>query len=345
MIRWIRIAVFAALTAAAVCLLGAPTLTQQNLPGSSPVPSPGSREHTLLFVGDVMLSRGVGAKMQAKGDWAFPFHALAETLRSADLTYGSLECPISDQGRDLHHLFSFRADPRALQGLEEAGFDVVSQANNHAYDWGPAALLDSLARLRAAGIRPVGAGQNDLEAHYPVVVDLGDVKVAFLAYVNVEPREAAAAVDRPGVAWLDPERVLADIRFARPLADLIVVCPHWGSEYAAEPMREQVRLAQRMIDAGADLIVGSHPHVAQPLDQYHGRWIAYSLGNFIFDQWPGATRRGLMLKVIVRDKQIAELTMLPITINPNFQATLAVGETAGSKTAPARRISKTVRAQ
>jgi poly-gamma-glutamate capsule biosynthesis protein CapA/YwtB (metallophosphatase superfamily) len=285
-------------------------------------PAPEERELTLLFVGDVMLSRGVGARMKAKDDWNLPFEEVADTLRSADLRFCNLECPISDRGHNLHHLYSFRADPLALEGLKAAGFNVVSQANNHSDDWGLAALLDSLERLRAAGIHPVGAGQNALEAHYPVVVNVSGLRVAFLAYVEIDPKEATAGVDRPGVAWLDPPQVLADIRFARALADLIIVCPHWGVEYALKPTRDQVEFAHRMIDAGADLIVGSHPHVVQPLETYHERWIAYSLGNFVFDQKNAATHRGLMLKVTVRGKQIAAVTPVPININHSFQAVL-----------------------
>jgi len=317
------------------------------VPSSSlPVtPLPGAGDRTLLFVGDVMLSRGVGAKMRVEKDWCYPFHEVAGTLRAADLTYANLECPISDQGRNLHHLYSFRADPQTLEGLKEAGFGVVSQANNHAYDWGPAALLDSLERLQAAGIRTVGAGQNDLEAHYPAIVDVGGLKVGFLAYVGIEPREATAEVDRPGVAWLEPERVLADIRFARPLVDVLVVCPHWGVEYAPKARLEEVKLARSMIDAGADVIVGSHPHVVQPLEQYHGRWIAYSLGNFIFDQKPLPTQRGLMLKVMVRDRKISEVTPIPIAINHEFQAVLAPPREPLPNLILANQSSKTARAQ
>ena len=258
--------------------------------------APERREYTLLFTGDVMLSRAVGSRMEAQKDWSLPFHLIADTLRSADLRYCNLECPVSDRGRNLHHLYSFRADPRVIEGLKAAGFNVVSQANNHTYDWGPEALLDSLERLRAAGIQPVGAGQNILAAHYPLLVNVGGLRIAFLAYVDIDPKEAAAGVDRPGVAWLDPAQALADIRFARPLADLVIVCPHWGVEYALKPTRDQVELAHQMIDAGADMIVGSHPHVVQPVEKYHDHWIAYSLGNFIFDQQNPNTHRGLMLQ-------------------------------------------------
>ena len=325
-----RIVFLAAMAVGGWCVLSPLTPPQvatprPAIPAKTPaVPAaPEGREYTLLFTGDVMLSRAVGLRMAAQKDWSLPFHLIADTLRSADLRYCNLECPVSDRGRNLHHLYSFRADPRAIEGLKTTGFNVVSQANNHTYDWGPEALLDSLDRLRAAGIRPVGAGQNVLAAHYPLLVNVGGLRVAFLAYVDIDPKEAAAAVDRPGVAWLDPAQTLADIRFARPLADLVIVCPHWGAEYALKPTRDQVELAHQMIDAGADLIVGSHPHVVQPLENYHDHWIAYSLGNFVFDQHNPATHRGLMLRVTVRDKQIAEVLPIVIKINSRFQAALA----------------------
>ncbi len=308
---------------------------------------PAPRERTLLFVGDVMLSRGVGAKMKSESDWTYPFQKIADTLAAADLTFANLEGPVSDVGHNQYHLYSFRADPRAIEGLKHAGFDVLSVANNHMYDWGAPALLDTLRRLREAGIVPVGAGANDLEAHYPQLIDLAGLKLAFLAYVNVAPKTAIAAPDRPGVAWLEPDRVLADIRFARPLADLVVVALHWGSEYAAQSQPNQVELAHQMIDAGADLVVSSHAHVVQPVEQYRGRWIAYSLGNFVFDQRPGPTRRGIMLKVRLVDKQIAEVTSVPISIDGAFQAVLTPPEELAREALRAGRESKAkaVRAQ
>jgi len=318
-----------------------------------------------------MLSRHVGAVMKARQDWDYPFRKVAPMLRAADLAFANLECPVSDTGHDLHHLYSFRADPRVIEGLQHAGFRVLSVANNHMDDWDRPALLDTVRRLRGAGLVPVGAGANLGEAHYPVFVtcppgshcrkwklgtenwkletrnskletreeagltsrrrvsnfefpissfEFPALKIAFLAYVDIEPKEAAASRARAGVAWLDPDRVLADIRFARNLADLVVVSVHWGVEYAPRPLREQVQWAHEMIDAGADLVVGGHPHVVQPLEEYHGHWIAYSLGNFVFDQkWP-VTHHGLMLKVTVSGKQITRVTPVPITIDEKMQA-------------------------
>lgn len=281
--------------------------------------------HTLLFVGDVMLVRSVSARMKTLGDWDYPFEKIAPTLRAADLLFGNLECPISDAGRDLHHLYSFRADPHALQGLAYAGFKVLSVANNHIDDWDAPALVDTLSRLRLARIVPIGAGIDDAAAHRAALVSVGDAKIAFLAYVNIPPLSARAQKDQPGVAWLDPDRAVSDIRAARPFADILVVSLHWGTEYAEKPAPDQIALAHRLIDAGGDLIVGAHPHVAQPVEHYRGArdgWIAYSLGNFVFDQNDSATRHGLMLKVVVEGKRIADVTPVPIVID-NFQAHVA----------------------
>jgi len=345
------------------------------------LPKPVPQERTLLLAGDVMLSRHVGEAMVARQDWDYPFRKIAPVLRGVDLAFANLECPISDTGRDLHHLYSFRADPRAIEGLNYAGFLVLSLANNHTDDWDRPALLDTVRRLREAGLVPVGAGANLSEAHCPAFVtcppgspcrpladrtskleirnskfetrnsrlaprkqsmrggefrfssfDLrpsnsiarapDNLTIAFLAYVDVKPEEAAATRMRAGVAWLDPDLALADIRFARRLADLVIVSVHWGVEYARSPAKEQVDWARQMIDAGADLVVGSHPHVVQPLEEYRGHWIAYSLGNFVFDQpWP-ITRQGLMLKVTVNGKRITRVVPMPTTID-EMQADLA----------------------
>jgi poly-gamma-glutamate capsule biosynthesis protein CapA/YwtB (metallophosphatase superfamily) len=304
-------------------VLAAFLLLSACIPVAGQESSPPARDYNLVFVGDIMLSRGVGRRMVAENDFAYPFQLIRETLAEADLTFANLECPVSDQGKEKGHLYSFRADPKSLEGLLTAGIDVVSVANNHMYDWGPDALLDTVSRLRAAGIRPVGAGSNDLEAHYPQLIQVGDLRLAFLTYVEIPPEYATAAPGKPGVAWLEPERVLADIRFARPLADIVIVSPHWGVEYARKPTPKHVELAHRIIDAGADLLVGTHPHVIQPVEEYNGHWIAYSLGNFIFDQKAPGTNRGLMLKVRVVNKKVAEVVQVPISISTESQASLA----------------------
>lgn len=322
--------------AAATLILAAVGLVSLPTPARvAPAPQP-PVEQTLLFTGDVMLSRSVGRRIAAEGDWSYPFRRIAPTLGQADFVFGNLECPVSDVGQDLHHKYSFRADPRVIEGLKFAGFRVMSLANNHMDDWDLPALEDTVARLRAAGIQPVGAGSNAMEAHYPVLYDLHGVRLAFLAYVGIPPEGATADPSRSGVAWLDLDRVLSDIRFAKPLADLVVVSLHWGVEYQPRPETRQVAWAHAMIDAGADLVVGSHPHVVQPLETYHGRWVVYSLGNFIFDQRSPETHRGELLKVRLRDKDIVEVTTVPIQIDPTFQAVLRPADEASDVSPPQR---------
>jgi poly-gamma-glutamate capsule biosynthesis protein CapA/YwtB (metallophosphatase superfamily) len=293
---------------------------QSEVPPASEHAAPSVPEtRTLLFVGDVMLSRTVGKKMLAEGDWSWPFRLIAPRLRAADFVFGNLECPVSDVGRDLHHVYSFRADPRALEGLTYAGFTAVSVANNHTDDWDRPALIDTTRRLLEAGILPVGAGRDEAAARTPQIVDLPGLRLALLAYVGVDPHDAAAGPKRAGVAWLDPAAVVEDVRAARPRADLVIVSLHWGAEYAARPSREQVELAHAIIDAGAELVVGAHPHVIEPLEHYHRAWIAYSLGNFVFDQHDPPTHHGVMLQVAVTGKTVAAVTPVPILINSSFQ--------------------------
>jgi poly-gamma-glutamate capsule biosynthesis protein CapA/YwtB (metallophosphatase superfamily) len=319
---WIRCSALSVFSLAGALWIGPVDQPPPARPPSKQAPP----ERTLLFVGDVMLSRSVGRKIKAEGDWTYPFQKIGDTLRSADVAFGNLECPVSDVGHDLHHLYSFRADPAVIAGLKFAGFQAMSVANNHMYDWDRPALLDTVRRLREAEILPVGAGANDLDAHYPRILDAGGLRLAFLGYVAIPPREAAAGVNQPGVAWLEPDRAVADVRFARPLADVVIVSLHWGVEYASKPAAKQVEIAHRLIDAGADFVVGGHPHVVQRIEQYHRRWIAYSLGNFIFDQHSPGTHHGMMLKATVVGGQVASVEQIRITIDDSYQASLTPQE-------------------
>lgn len=267
---------------------------------------------TLLFVGDVMLSRGIEAivKKYGRGDWRYPFLNVAETIQTADLVFGNLEGPISSRGKNQGSEYSFRAQPEAVEGLKFAGFDVLSLANNHIIDWGPEALADTIEILKANGIHPVGAGRDRREANEPLVVKVKNTKLAFLAYTTLFPKS------------FELERVKAKIKEIKTskLADLIILSLHWGEEYAKQPSAEQIAIGHKLIEAGADLIVGHHPHVVQEMEYYKGGWIAYSLGNFVFDQnFDEATSRGLMLKVIVQNKEIKGVEEILIKFTKTFQ--------------------------
>lgn len=280
----------------------------------------GEPSATMLFAGDIMLSRSVGKIMEKRADWSYPFHRVGELLGGADLAFANLENPISRRGQNVGSIYSFRADPRAADGLVYAGFDVLSLANNHIGDYGAEALVDTLAILEENGIAYAGAGRDYGEAYRPVVRDVRGVRVAFLAYTNLLPRAAHAPNSKPAVAYLDMDAVKSGIAAARELADIIVVSFHWGEEYHTRRSASQEEIAKAAVDAGASLVVGHHPHVAQEVERYKDGYIAYSLGNFVFDQnFSPDTSRGLLLKVTLRGKRIESVETSTVFFTPEFQ--------------------------
>ena len=287
-------------------------------PPQAETPSP----YTLVFVGDAMLSRGVDYMVQkyGAGDFRYPFLKIADELQKVDFLFGNLEGPISERGADQGSIYSFRANPKVVAGLQFVGFDAMSVANNHIFDWGRDALVDTLSVLAINGIKPVGAGRNYADANTPVRFVLHDTRFTLFSYTNLYPKSLEATADRPGISSFDLERAKERIRAVRSEADIVIVSFHWGEEYQTHSNALQQKIARTLIDAGADLIVGHHPHVVQEIEQYKGGWIMYSLGNFVFDQnFSDDTRKGLMAKVTVRDKKIERLEPIEIKFTNTFQ--------------------------
>ncbi len=275
----------------------------------------------LLFGGDIMLSRYIGEMMAQRQDYNFPYAQIKSTLAKADLVVANLEGPISNLGKSAGHLYSFRADPRASQGLKNAGIDVLSVANNHLFDYGSVAFVDTLKNLREAGLNYVGGGNNWTEAHQGNYQEINGVKITLLAYTDLLPEDEAASGNQAGFAYLDLDQMAQDIKAAKAKSDLVLVSFHWGQEYETRHNKQQEKVALAAIAAGADLIVGHHPHVVQDIDVYGGVSVAYSLGNFIFDQnFPASdTRNGLMLKVSIADKKIKTVESQVINFNQDYQ--------------------------
>ncbi len=246
-----------------------------------PPPPPPPPKVEMVFVGDIMLDRLPG---QAVAGGADPFVSFAGVLEGADLAVGNLECVIATRGEPVPKLYNFRCHPRNVPLLARY-FDAVSVANNHSGDYGKEAFVEQLDLLDQGGVPYFGGGRNEQEAHAPLILERNGIRVALLGYNEVELRSYAAGPDTPGLAWSEDDRVVADIRAARARADLVVVYPHWGLEYHREPSERQRALARKMIDAGADLVVGAHPHVTQTVEYYKHGLIVYSLGNFVFDDF------------------------------------------------------------
>jgi D-alanyl-D-alanine carboxypeptidase len=284
--------------------------------------------YSLLFTGDIMMNRGVEQviEQQGNGDWTFPFRFVADAIREADLSFGNLEGPVSDKGANVGSAYSFRMNPQTADALASVGFDVVSLANNHIGDWSREALEDTMRRLHRAKVGYAGAGWNSNETFQPVVYDVRGARVGYLAFSDVGPTWLAADEALSGVAALPAgtagiSLVEKTVLQAAPSADILVVSFHFGKEYSAVPNARQVALAHAAIDAGARVVAGHHPHVVQNVEEYNGGVIAYSLGNFVFDQnFSPETMEGLMLKVeFDSENTIAAVIPIPVKMNEYYQ--------------------------
>ena len=285
--------------------------------------------YTIFLAGDVMLDRGVAMRVEqyGNGDWRFPWQFVAGRLRLFDLVFLNHEGVMSDVGQDAGGVYSFNFPLAALDGLLFAGVDVVSLANNHSFDWGGDALCDTGRRLRAHGISTVGAGCDYTEANAPVVRTFPDgSSVGFLGYTSFYPN-GAADEDSPGISEYSVERMRADILALADVVDVIVVSLHWGEEYQSQSNAEQQQVGRMLIDAGADIIAGHHPHTIQEVEEYNGGWIVYSLGNFIFDQYfSRETMEGLTAIVVVQGGEVVSLTTEKVVLNTQFQPMFGVGQ-------------------
>jgi len=303
---------------------------------------------SLAAVGDIMLSRKVGRYIDQNGT-DYPVREVAGRLAQADITFGNLESPIGTGGRRLPGKgIWFRAEPWTVSSLVYSGFDVVSVANNHALDYDSEAFLETLSNLKDNNIRSVGGGENIVEARKPAIIEENGLKIGFLAYSEMAdiiwsfqyPRRLMAEEDQAGIAPAaatgitdvdtDPhiQAVLEDVKKLVPKADVVIVSLHWGQEYNYEPLDYQRQFAYRLIDAGVDLIVGHHPHTLQGLERYKQGLIAYSLGNFIFDQsFSQQTSEGLMLEAVLSPVGVKTATISPVLIK-DAQAQVAEGEAA-----------------
>lgn len=275
----------------------------------------------IYAVGDIMLDRGVKYMVykHGNGDYSFPFKKIAPFLKKADIVFGNLESQISDKGYKIGTVNSFRVEPKAALGLKYAGFDIVSVANNHSFDYTAAALKDSFSRLDEAGIKYVGGGANEDEAFGLKVIEANNTKIGFLAYCSVGAKGWAATDKSPGIAFLSDdniERIKGDIQRAKEQVDVLIVTSHSGEEYQTEENEYQRNLYQSFIESGADVVLGHHPHVMQPLKGN----IMYSLGNFVFDQgFSLNTMKGSLLEITIENKKVTDINQKLIKMNEYFQ--------------------------
>jgi poly-gamma-glutamate synthesis protein (capsule biosynthesis protein) len=297
-------------------------------------------EWTMDVVGDIGLGRSIYTGMVAHHDFDYPFEAFQGELKSADLAVANLECALSDQHAVVTDSgMTFVAPVKAAQGLKDAGIDAVSVANNHSYNGGPGGFTDTLAALNDLGVKPFGGGNNAAEAHKARIINVKGVRVGLLGYSAIVGSNPAGA-GTPGMAFIsmapwgplnetDVTHMEQDIRAAKKQADVVIPYFHWGTEYTHDANADQRSVAHRAIEAGADVVLGSHPHWTQGVEWYNGRLIAYSLGNFIFDQaWGDETKRSAILKMTFSGKRLQSAEFLPYDIVDNSKPQPAAADSA-----------------
>ncbi len=253
----------------------------------------------LAFAGDIMLDRGVRSSVIKNygGDYSILFEKLS-ALKKADISFANLEGPASDQGADRRNLYSFRMNPSVAPALAGAGMSVLSVANNHMGDWGRAAFTDTLENLKENEILYTGGGNTKAEAETPAIVEKYGMKIGFLAFSDKGPLYMEATDEAPGILLASDPRFEEIISNAAKQVDHLIVSFHFGEEYKTKHNARQELLAHKAVDAGAKIVIGAHPHVIQDTEVYKKSYIAYSLGNFIFDQgFSVNTMQGMLLNI------------------------------------------------
>ena len=256
---------------------------------------------SVVFAGDIMLEGGPDRAIRRGRD---PFSGVAHLFKGTDIRLGNLECVVATVGSvEPEKPNVFRVHPRGLKYVQRH-FDAVGLANNHSGDYGPHAFAQMLGLLKQSGLGYYGGGHNLKEAHTPLILERQGLRIAILGYDEFQPRNFEADHDRPGVAWSEDEQVVRDITDARRVwkADVVIPVMHWGWEEPRANARQRA-LARLMIDAGADAVIGGHPHQLQDTEQYKDKPIFYSLGNFVFEGFPDKVNNVAWVVRLTLDRQ------------------------------------------
>jgi poly-gamma-glutamate synthesis protein (capsule biosynthesis protein) len=259
--------------------------------------------------------------------------AVREYLSGADLTLANLENPVVEDAVYHPEEATFTGDLRLMPILDQAGIDGVTLGNNHVLDAGTSGLAETLGHLDRAGIARAGAGMDLAEAREPMIFDLGGTRIGVLSHLSIPGYEWAWATETtPGTAPLVESVLREDVERLREEVDLVVVMPHWGREYLAEPEPGQVELAHAAVDAGADLVVGGHTHWPKGIEMYAGVPIYYGVGNFLLDQsWSEETSTGIFAEITLYGDRIVQVEPVPFILLDYAQPNFLVPEAGGNR--------------
>lgn len=272
----------------------------------------------ISLIGDMAMDGSVRRQIDKNG-YAYPWEKVFNTFNADDLTIGNLETSITTRGKKWpDKQFNFRSDPKNIKAMEDAGIEVVSLANNHSLDYGYEGLKDTLNHLGKSKINYVGGGLNKDDAYKGIILEKNGMKIGVLGFSRVIPDAKWYATNtRPGLAGgYDPHRGQMKIRIEamKQEVDYLVVNIHWGVERSTRARKQEEKLARDMVDWGADIISGHHPHVLQGVEIYKGKPIFYSLGNFVFGSASKEGRSTAIAQVNIRDGKLSHIDMIPCEI-------------------------------
>jgi len=284
-----------------------------------------SRPVNISFVGDMSFSdllfcQGYGVRSTIKQTGPdFLFSKIKSILSSSDIVFGNLETVLSNIGEEKNSLLSvdMRGDPECVKALRRAGFTVLNLANNHSMQHGSIPFLETVKLLNESGIEQIGVKEATNDWHSsPVIKELRGMKIGFIGYSYEPDRYHPAPLYAQGC----DQMILKDILKLKQCVDFLVLSVHWGLESIQRPSVITINRAHSFIDAGADIIVGHHPHVLQGIERYKGKIIAYSLGNFIFDMnWADIYRDSMILKVQIHNSTVYDYEIIPITNDHDYR--------------------------
>jgi poly-gamma-glutamate synthesis protein (capsule biosynthesis protein) len=296
---------------------------------------------TLVAVGDLQLgdsptsvgygfySRYAGASLESLLGGVRP------ALSNADVVFGNLETTLvpPTRGERRRTALQLRGEAAFATGMRHAGFDVVNVANNHAVQHGDDSFHATVAALRAAGIACCGVRGSSPWSSEPALLHRSNGVVGILGYC-LRPRQYGAAV--PPYAEGSRDEICRDVVRLRATGAVVIVSLHWGEEFVSTPSEEEVELGRAIIDSGAVLVLGHHPHVIRPVERYKSGVIAYSLGNFMGDMvWYAPFRRGLVLRCTLNEAGVVDSSLLTTTLQDDYRPVLS-GEPPGTSIAPAQ---------
>ena len=295
-------------------------------------------------VGDIMLDASSRPVMEGLG-YDYPYEHVRKYFTGSHIVFGNLEGPLTNRGTpEQDKKFVFHSPPgKVSAALKDAGFNVVSLANNHTLDYGAEGLAQTVETLDAVGIQHAGAGADLMAARKPALLTIDGQRIAILAYSLTLPENFYAGARRPGTAFAREEEVHDDIVAARKQADIVLVSFHWGQEGKTVLREYQTRIGHLAIDSGANAVIGHHPHILQGIERYKDGIILYSMGNFTFGSYSGHSTRSAIAQFHFHDGRLQQLRMIPLNVNNfevQFQPQPLKGEEASAVIANLRQLSK-----